>query len=60
MKGDRVLQKPDPFILGTVESVDLDCCPLEEYGVTTAKIKWDDSLGFTDTKWTNKLEKIED
>jgi hypothetical protein len=57
--GDRVAWKPDPVVLGTVKSVDLDCYPLEKYGITTANIEWDDCAGSIDIQWTNKLEKVE-
>lgn len=58
---DRVVHKKDNSCLGTVVSVDIDCYPLEEYGVTTCQVLWDDAEdGVTDTQWTNKLEKVKE
>lgn len=57
---DRVRHKREPQALGTVLSVDLDCYPLHEYGVTTAEVLWNDADGVTDIQWTNKLELVND
>lgn len=58
---DRVRLKREPDAVGTVLSVDLDCYPLSEYGITTAEVIWDDAVdGVIDIQWTNKLELIND
>jgi len=54
----RVRLKIEPETMGTVLSVDLDCYPLEVYGVTTAKVLWDDAEGEVDIQWSNKLELV--
>jgi hypothetical protein len=59
-KGDKVRLKKELEAVGTVLSVDLDCYPLNVYGVTTAQILWDDAGGVPDIQWTNKLEKVEE
>lgn len=63
-KGDRVCHIKEPEISGTILEIDLDCYPLHEYGVTTARVRWDDDegeypLSEYDIQWTNKLMKIE-
>ena len=60
MKGDRVRLKKELDAVGEVLSVDLDCYPLNVYGVTTAQVLWDDVGEVPDIQWTNKLEKIEE
>lgn len=59
-RGDRIRHKIEQEAEGKVLSVDLDCYPLNVYGVTTAQVLWDDAEGVPDIQWTNKLEKVED
>lgn len=63
--GDRVAHIKEPHLPGTVVSIDLDCYPLEVYGVTTCRVFWDDEEGYqseddADIQWTNKLVKVEE
>lgn len=45
MKGDRVRLKKELDAVGEVLSVDLDCYPLNVFGVTIAQVLWDDAGG---------------
>ena len=62
-KGDRIEHIKEPGLTGRIMEIDLDCYPLYEYGVTTARIQWDDyeytSSDQWDIQWSNKLIKIE-
>lgn len=56
--GDRVYHKRAPEMTGTIMSVDSECYPAHEYGVTTCVVEWDDGY-CSDIQWTNKLEVIQ-